>query len=261
MEAEESAQKGLQKPVTRKMLLAVVIVLIMPMIMLSGIILYQFDVSYHERTQAHLEELILKHKQNIDGFLKEELAYIRLLADTFTLEELRDQGFLRDRLEALQRVYGPVFVDLGVINAGGLQVAYAGPVKLGKALYSKAEWFKKAMKSEYFRSDVFLGFRGLPHFIIAVREDWKGEPWILRATIDFAAFNNLVEDIRLGETGFAFILNKKGEFQTKPVGKGPGLGLAICYGIIKKMGGDIEVRSVLGKGSSFRVKIPVSEQG
>jgi two-component system NtrC family sensor kinase len=44
-----------------------------------------------------------------------------------------------------------------------------------------------------------------------------GEKWILRATIDFVAFNSLVENIRIGETGFAFILNKEGKFQTKPL--------------------------------------------
>ncbi|MDY7038665.1 MAG: ATP-binding protein, partial [Thermodesulfobacteriota bacterium] len=35
--------------------------------------------------------------------------------------------------------------------------------------------------------------------------------------IDFVAFNNLVQEIRVGETGFAFILNKEGQFQTKPL--------------------------------------------
>jgi len=46
-------------------------------------------------------------------------------------------------------------------------------------------------------------------------------------------------------------------FTTKPVGKGTGLGLSICYGIIKKMGGDIEVRSTLDAGATFRVKMPI----
>ncbi|MCD4715302.1 MAG: two-component sensor histidine kinase, partial [Desulfobacterales bacterium] len=48
-------------------------------------------------------------------------------------------------------------------------------------------------------------------------------------------------------------------FTTKPVGKGTGLGLSICYGIIKKMGGEIEVRSLLGAGTTFRVSIPLPE--
>lgn len=46
-------------------------------------------------------------------------------------------------------------------------------------------------------------------------------------------------------------------FTTKPVGKGTGLGLSICYGVIKKMGGNIEVRSVMGEGTTFKVKIPL----
>jgi len=202
---------------TRNMLLVIILVAIMPMIVVSSIILYEFDMSYHEKVHAHLEELVLKHKHNIDGFLKQKLGDIRLLGKTFSYEELRNESFLRNRLELLQEIYGPVFVDLGVINARGFQVAYAGPFKLGKALYSNARWFQMAMKSDYFKSDVFLGLRGLPHFIIAVREIWNGEPWILRATVDFVAFNNLVENIRIGETGFAFILNRKGEFQTKPL--------------------------------------------
>ena len=48
------------------------------------------------------------------------------------------------------------------------------------------------------------------------RHENQGKKWILRATVDFEAFNSLVENIRIGSTGFAFILNKKGEFQTKP---------------------------------------------
>jgi two-component system NtrC family sensor kinase len=47
-------------------------------------------------------------------------------------------------------------------------------------------------------------------------------------------------------------------FTTKPVGKGTGLGLSICYGIIKKLGGDIDVKSVLERGTTFTIRIPVS---
>ena len=46
-------------------------------------------------------------------------------------------------------------------------------------------------------------------------------------------------------------------FTTKETGKGTGLGLAISYGIIQSHNGDIKVESAEGKGSTFRVKLPV----
>ncbi|MCL5023738.1 MAG: ATP-binding protein [Nitrospirae bacterium] len=48
-------------------------------------------------------------------------------------------------------------------------------------------------------------------------------------------------------------------FTTKPVGKGTGLGLAVSYGIIKKHGGNIFVRSEIGKGASFFVRLPIED--
>ena len=51
-------------------------------------------------------------------------------------------------------------------------------------------------------------------------------------------------------------------FTTKQTGKGTGLGFAISYGIIQGHNGDIRVESELGKGSTFRIKLPVgSENG
>ena len=48
-------------------------------------------------------------------------------------------------------------------------------------------------------------------------------------------------------------------FTTKPVGKGTGLGLAICYGIVNKIGGKIDVHSVVNEGTRFRIWIPVQK--
>ena len=46
-------------------------------------------------------------------------------------------------------------------------------------------------------------------------------------------------------------------FTTKPVGKGTGLGLSLSYSIVQKHGGKIELRSEVGKGTVFRVILPV----
>lgn len=203
------------KSLTRKMILTVIIVSFTPLILVSGAILFQFHVSYHEKVAAHLEELVQKHKQNIDYFLNEKLGDIRFLAQCPQCEDLHEESFLEQQLATLQQELDPVFVDIGLVDEKGQQIAYAGPFQLREAQYSEAEWFKKAIQSEYFISDVFLGLRGLPHFIVAVRKKFHGTTWILRATIDFMSFNNLVENVRIGKTGFAFILNRQGEFQTQ----------------------------------------------
>ncbi|RJQ22191.1 MAG: HAMP domain-containing protein [Nitrospiraceae bacterium] len=49
-------------------------------------------------------------------------------------------------------------------------------------------------------------------------------------------------------------------FTTKPVGKGTGLGLSVSHGIVKHLGGYIKVKSVVGKGTSFLVRLPLAEE-
>ena len=48
-------------------------------------------------------------------------------------------------------------------------------------------------------------------------------------------------------------------FTTKPIGKGTGLGLSVSYGIVQKHHGRMEVQSEVGKGSTFRVSLPVKQ--
>ena len=49
-------------------------------------------------------------------------------------------------------------------------------------------------------------------------------------------------------------------FTTKNVGQGLGLGLAVSYNIIKRLGGDIDVESQVGKGSKFSVRMPTCQK-
>jgi two-component system, NtrC family, sensor kinase len=203
--------------ISRRVAMIVIVVSLTPLILVTGIILFRFNTFSHEMVQAHLEEMVLKHKHNIDFFLQEKLSDIRHLSRSFDLDTFKDEKFLKQRLDILQDEYSSVFVDLGLINEQGRQVAYAGPFRLEAAYYGDAAWFKQAISTKHYISDVFLGLRDQPHFIVSTRMTGEDDShWILRATIDFHAFNILVENLHVGETGSAFILNRQGEFQTRP---------------------------------------------
>jgi two-component system, NtrC family, sensor kinase len=201
---------------TQKMVLIVIIVSLTPMILVSTMILGEFKQSYREKVYAHLSLQILKHKTIIDNFLTERLNNIQFMTESCDFERFKDEDFLETRLAILQNTHGIVFEDLGLIDEKGIQVAYAGPYKLIKAEYADAKWFNEAIMQDNYISDVFLGLRRLPHFIVSVKKFDGEKTWLLRSTINFTAFNDLVENLQIGRTGFAFIINREGNFQTKP---------------------------------------------
>jgi two-component system NtrC family sensor kinase len=49
-------------------------------------------------------------------------------------------------------------------------------------------------------------------------------------------------------------------FTTKDIGRGTGLGLAVCYGILSDHGGRLDVRSSVGIGTTFTITLPVADE-
>ena len=114
------------------------------------------------------------------------------------------------------------FVDIGLINDQGEQIAYIGPYELLGRNYSRQEWFANTLERGSFTSGVFLGFRDLPHLIIAQRvHDRKtGQAFVLRATLDTEQFNSILSSIDLPGEGDAFIVDLHGIIQTPSRGNG-----------------------------------------
>ena len=199
----------------------------LPMILVSGIIFYQFDAAYQDHVQIHLIEAVRKGKRNIDHFLNDKLDDLRFIAGSFGYEKLREADILKDILRKLQMQQSPVFVTLGLLDGGGREIAGTGSEKSFGTSYVESGWLKEVLKSGYGVNAVSTDPQGIPHIIMAVRGGTQNEPWVLLSRIDYAAFNRRVQDLR-GDTGSAFIFSRGGQCLIRPASsinptKGTGL--------------------------------------
>ena len=159
---------------------------------------------------------VRSHAIGIDAYLVERLRALELVARTNTLEQLSDQERLRELFDQLRDEYDDAFLDLGVIDATGAHKAYVGPYDLAGKNYATAGWFREVTAHGSYVSDVFLGYRNTPHFVIAVQRRHGDTPWILRATINSRQFEALVGGRQLGAGEQVFLVNREGRYQTPP---------------------------------------------
>ena len=169
-----------------------------------------------ERMINSFRNEVAHHRRIIELFLKERSTKLQLIAATVPRERLVDPAGLNKVFEMINREYWSI-TDLGVIDDDGRHLAYVGPYDLMGKNYSETFWFKAVMEKGLYVSDMFMGFRQEPHFIIAVtHRESDGRRWILRATINTEAFRALVENVRIGQTGEVYLINRNGNFQTSP---------------------------------------------
>ncbi len=196
------------------MLIGVAVALI-PLYTLGATIYWYFLSSYQQRTVEDLRKLAESRANAIHIFLTERTTLLKVLAASSTLEEITRPGFLEKNLDLLNQGTRS-FVDLGVMDEKGAHLAYSGPYALEARNYREARWFQETLYRGVYVSDVFLGFRGVPHIVIAIRREGDNPAWVLRATLDSEVFSHLARFVQMGETGDAYIVNTQGKFQTPP---------------------------------------------
>ncbi|MBI4776753.1 MAG: GHKL domain-containing protein [Deltaproteobacteria bacterium] len=197
----------------RKMMFITSLVSLAPILILGGTIFYQFSQMYREKIEEQIEYRARTQAEALDLFLKERTAILAAMADTHSFQYMSEGKHLSEIFEVMNRRAG-AFVDLGIIDSAGQHLAYVGPYDLVGLNYYQQPWFGEVVSKGIYISDVYLGYRRLPHFIIAVRRQENQNTWILRATIDPDIFGNIVRAGRAGKTGDAYIINKEGIFQT-----------------------------------------------
>lgn len=169
--------------------------------------------------QKSLEEMrtmVQGHADAIEAYLSEQLHLLQLAAESHSWRELTDTASLRTLMNNMNASSDEGFIDLGVIDEDGSHLAYVGPYDLHDRNYHETAWFREVNISGKYISDVFLGFRNVPHCIIAVQTTGNGKRWILRTTINSDKFSALVKSGIIGGGSDSYIVNRDGLYQSLP---------------------------------------------
>ncbi|WP_415718356.1 sensor histidine kinase [Maridesulfovibrio sp.] len=186
---------------------------LIPLFLLGFVLHGQFSKSYEEKLRSNLRLTVLNKADAIDMFLGERVVQLQNIANTNSFADISQQEKLNGLFDAIYSTSSS-FIDLGVFDQQGNHVAYCGPYDLKNINYQDQRWFNQAMLKGIYISDVFMGYRNFPHFIIAVKRREQGRTWILRATIDSDVFNTLVSSVRTGRFGDAYLINSDLLLQT-----------------------------------------------
>jgi two-component system NtrC family sensor kinase len=213
--SEEARRKEYYSRLYRKFIWITLVCSIIPLLLVGWVINVHYTRFAKSRMTASFQTQVEYHKRIIELFLREAGAKLQLIAQTHSKAFLGQMGNLAHVFEVMNHQYGAI-TDLGVIDERGDHVAYIGPYDLMDKSYQDAFWFKEVMEKGLYISDMFMGFRKVPHFVIAITREEKGEKWTLRATVDTEAFRSLVENVRIGKTGEVYLINEEGFFQTSP---------------------------------------------
>jgi two-component system NtrC family sensor kinase len=206
--AERSSPHRLRWQIVTALLLAAVA----PLALLAGGAWVVFGRMIEDRAVALQRTLVHSHAASIEAYIARLRALLQLSAAT--LDPQTSMQALGQSFETINRVSDNAFVDLGIIAENGGHLAYVGPYDLAAVNYHGEEWFREAMVRGVFVSDVFLGYRRVPHFVIVIRQRTQGRAWLLRATVSSARFESLVATPEAAET---FLVNSQGLLQTRAV--------------------------------------------
>jgi two-component system NtrC family sensor kinase len=200
----------------RNISLLMLLITIVPLVCMALINYVQYQSALKNEIVEPMKVLVNKAKYSFELFIANRLATVRFIASGFSYKELADEKKLNSIFRVLKQEFEG-FIDLGLIDSTGAQVSYAGPYELKGKNYADQDWFDQVKVSGIYVSDVLLGFRKLPHVVIAVQHNNESGDswWIVRATIDTKRFDQLISTMGMEAKSDAFLLNRKGVLQTE----------------------------------------------
>ena len=187
---------------------------IIPLLLVTWIDYNVTQKAVESESLARTSRTVSNAKRTIAAFLAKRKAALYFIVNDNAYEALLDPNRLETILKNLRLALGGV-TDIGVIDGNGQQIAYSGPYPLEGRNYNNQQWFLEAVNRGVFISEVFMGYRNAPHFVIAVRHEIPNQSFfVLRISIDTGRLNEQLSGFEMSDQGNAFIINTQGVLQT-----------------------------------------------
>lgn len=198
-------------------IVALVTAALLPLIAATSIHYQLIKQSVDSEIILRTERVTSNARRAVTFFLEEHLNALRFTLNEINYESLTNSDHLEVILRNLKLGFGGL-TDLSVIDDSGIQIAYAGPFKLEGKNYSSQRWFVECQRHNLYVSEIFRGYRNLPHIIVAAKSFRPdGSFFILRATLET---NQLIKTLSAYKTGIhmdIFLANRSGIIQTPSI--------------------------------------------
>lgn len=193
---------------------AVVVAALLPLVAATIIHYRLIQKSVDSEIILRTERVTSNTRRAVTFFLEEHLNALIFTVNEIEYEKLTNSDHLAELLRNLKLGFGGL-TDLSVIDHTGIQIAYAGPFKMEGKNYSNQVWFVECQKHHSYVSEIYRGYRDLPHFIVVVKSFRPdGSFFILRATLETNQLIQTLSSYRTGEHADIFLVNRSGVIQT-----------------------------------------------
>jgi len=193
------------------------LVALTPLIIMVILNFYQDKQAYFSEHSFTVNRILSNTKWNLEFIIEERQSAMSLILNEQTYEKLNSPSGLKSIQKNLNSSFGG-FVDLGVINSDGIQTNYVGPYELVGRNYKDQPWFNEVLVRGIYVSEVFLGHRRLPHFVIAFKHEIDENIFfVFRATLDMSLLSEQIIRTQLDQNTDVFIVNSTGTLQTPSI--------------------------------------------
>lgn len=214
LEVPEAVSPARYRSLRRLMTMLMVVVSVTPLLLLSAISHLQYTRTLEREVEGPIYALARKSQAALELYLGERESTVSFIAHAYTFKDLADERTLNRVFLSLRSEFQG-FVDMGLVNSEGMQISYVGPYKLKGVDYAGKPWLRETEIKSRYLSNVFLGYRGYPHMVIAVhRMEESGLSWTLRVAVDTLRLQQVLSAVGPEQDTDVFLVDREGVLQT-----------------------------------------------